>query len=482
MPSDISAASPVLPATKDGQGRVSSREIWSLVWPQALMMMMQFLVGFTDVFVAGRISPHLQGILGIITQCQFCLLVLGMAVVNGGLAAMSQSLGARLPLRTRRYVGLLFKLSATFCLLTLGFGLILQRQILGALHVPEEIFPLTLELWELYLGAMPASYLAFTTTAVFRAHKQVGVPLISILLVCIINTLGDFGLGLGMFGMPDMGGRGLVWASILSVSAGALFNLAVLVSRRMVTAGSFAPWRWEKRAVPYIVRVALPAGCSQFLWQLGHLALIFITATLPENSVSAVAGLTAGMRVESFLFLPAMSFSFTGSILVGRCLGAGNLSEAKRVGLRVVSAGALSMTLTALALLPFVREIAAFVSPESTAVQEVSASYMTYNFLATPCTMVSMIMSGIFTGAGATYFSLITFSCSTWLLRLPLAWYMGHTVWRAAAGVFIAMPISQFVQASLCIYLFLYRDWYRFSSTAKRFRRSSGAATRTFVK
>ena len=470
-------ASSVSSAPPAGGGRISSREIWSLVWPQALMMLLQFLVGFTDVFVAGRINAHLQGALGIITQCQFLLLVLGMAVVNGGLAAMSQSLGARLPLRAQRYVGLLLKLSALFCALTLILGLIFRRQMLEALGVPEEIFPMTLDLWVLYLGIMPASYLSFTTIAIFRAHKNVWIPLVSSMAVCVVNTIGDFGLGLGMFGMPDWGARGIIWASIASVSVGALFNLVVLLRKKMITRKSFAPWRWEKRAVPYIIKVAVPAGGSQFLWQLGYMVLLLITNTLPGDSVSATAGLTAGMRVEAFLFLPALSFSFTGSILVGHCLGAGNRDEARRVGMRVVGAGALSMTVVALALLPFVREIAAFVSPESVAVQAASTSYMLYNFVATPFTVTSMIMSGIFTGAGATRFSLVAFSCGTWLLRLPLAWYMGHIAWRSVSGVFLAMPVSQFVQASLCMYLFLYRDWYRFASTAKRFRRPPSAAS-----
>ena len=477
MSVSVPAASPVSSVLKPGGDRISSREIWSLVWPQALMMMFQFLVGFTDVFVAGRINPDLQGALGIITQCQFVLMVLGMAVVNGGLAAMSQSLGARLPLRAQRYVGLLIKLSAFFCVFTLAFGLIFRRQMLEVLGVPEAIFPMTLDLWVLYLGILPASYLSFTTVAIFRAHKNVWIPLASIMVVFVVNTVADFGLGLGMFGLPNWGARGIVWASIVSVSMGALVNLVVLLRKRMITAKSFAPWRWEKRAIPYIVRVAVPAGCSQLLWQLGYLALLLITNTLPKDSVSAVSGLTAGMRVEALLFLPAMSFSFTGSILVGHCLGAGNRAEARRVGLRVVGAGALSMTVVALVLLPFVREIAALVSPESVAVQEASTSYMIYNFLSTPFTVTSMIMSGVFSGAGATRFGLIAFSCGTWLLRLPLAWYMGHIVWRDVSGVFMAMPISQFAQASLCMYLFLYRDWYRFASTAKRFGRPTSVSS-----
>ena len=470
MSAPSSAPSPVTPAQLRGSGRVSSREIWSLTWPQAVMMLFQFLVGFTDVVVAGRIHPHLQGALGIITQCQFFLLVLGIALVNGGVAAMSQALGAKLPLRAERYVGLIFKIAAAFCLFTLTLGIVFRREMLLLLGVPQEIFPLTLDLWVLFLGILPSSYLSFTTVAVFRARKNVWIPLASAIVVCIINTVGDLGLGLGYFGMPVMGGKGLIYASIASVSAGALFNLYVLLKMRFVTARSFASWRWEKRALPYILKVALPSGGTQILWNLGYMLLFLITNTLPQDSVIAVSGLTAGMRIEAVLFLPAFAFSLTGSVLVGHCLGAGNPAEAKRVGLRVVCAGALSMSLVAAVLLPWVREVAAFVAPDA-AVQAVATSYMMFNLVATPFTVTSMIMSGIFSGAGATVYSLIVFSFSTWLVRLPLAWYMGHVLWRDASGVFVAMLVSQVVQASASMYMFLRCDWYRFASTAKRFKR-----------
>jgi MATE family multidrug resistance protein len=182
------------------------------------------------------------------------------------------------------------------------------------------------------------------------------------------------------------------------------------------------------------------------------------------------------MRIEGFLFMPAMAFSFTGSILVGHCLGAGDPAEAKRVGLRVVGAGALSMGCLAACVYPFVPRITAFVSPADVSVQAVASSYMAYNLLATPCTVTSLIMSGLFSGAGATVFSLLAFSLGTWLVRLPLAWYLGHCVWQNATGIFAAMLLSQIVQAGICLYLFLFRDWYRFASTARRFNRPEAGA------
>jgi MATE family multidrug resistance protein len=101
----------------------------------------------------------------------------------------------------------------------------------------------------------------------------------------------------------------------------------------------------------------------------------------------------------------------------------------------------------------------------------VAASYLKINLFATPFTVTSMIMSGVFSGAGATVYSLVIFSFSTWAVRLPLAWWLGHMLWQEASGVFVAMLVSQVVQASSSMYILLHCDWYRFSSTAKRFSR-----------
>lgn len=253
------------------------------------------------------------------------------------------------------------------------------------------------------------------------------------------------------------------------MTLGVMVNLVMLVRKRLLSRRSFAPLRWEKRALPYIIKVAIPAGGSHLLWQLGNMMLYRISNTLPRASIIATAGLTAGRGIEALLFLPGMAFSFTSSILVGHCLGAGNRLEAKRVGMRVVIAGSISMSAVAAVLMYFVDDMAAFVAPDP-AVAAVAKSYLVFNLLAAPFTVTSMIMGGIFSGAGATLFSLAAFSTGTWLVRLPLAWYMGHIVWEDASGIFIAMLISQMVQASICVFLFLRRDWYRFASTAKRFK------------
>ena len=134
----------------------SFAEIGRLVWPQALMMLCQFLVGIIAVTVAGHINPHVQAAFGFITQCLFFLLVVGVAIANGGVAAMSQALGAKLPLRATRYVGLLVKASLGLGIIFLLCAYVGRHGLMWLLQVPDDIRPLTLELWSIFLFAIPA--------------------------------------------------------------------------------------------------------------------------------------------------------------------------------------------------------------------------------------------------------------------------------------------------------------------------------------
>lgn len=441
---------------------VSTREIWTLTWPQLLMMLFQFLIGFTDVWVAGRIHADVQAALGLVMQCFFFFMVIGIAIANASVSAMSQSLGAGRPQRAKRYLGLVLNMSLVMCAVAVLLGYFLRDQLMWLLQVPEAILPLALQLWLFYLFTLPFQYGTSLFAAAFRAHKKVYMPLYSGIVVCVVNFFGDFGFGLGYFGLPNLGAKGLAMSTLVASAAGSLFLLVMLFRQGYLGRDSFAPFRWQLDASRYLIRVALPSGGNSFSWQLGYLFLIALTASLPLDSINALAGLTTGMRIESILFLPAIAFSMTGTILVGHCLGHGDKAEAKRVGLRVLLVGVGGMSLAAVLLWPWVNEIAAFMAP-SPGVQPQAVAYIKINLFSTPFTVGSMILGGLLTGAGASIYPFIVYSFATWCVRLPLAWYLGHVAWQSSSGIFAAMLISQVVQSSIILMIFLRADWARFS-------------------
>jgi len=443
------------------------RTIWTLAWPQLLMMLFHFLVGMVDVWVAGHIDREVQASLGIISQSLFFLLVVAVAVANGAVAAISQSLGAGLHRRVKRYVGLCIILAGILGGAFLGIGLPLKDFMLSALQIPEIMQPVTTYFMTVYLLLLPPYYILIITNAIFRARKQVMYPLYSMILVTVLNTVLDLGLGLGWFGMPDIGFKGLAWATFASVAAGATLNILVLARQGLLNPDSFAPWRWMKRALPYLVKVAWPAGLMQIVWHSGYMVLYAITASLPFNAVDALAGMAIGLRIEALLFLPAFAFNMTASILIGHSLGARQPAEAKRFGYRILRIGIVAITLFSFVVWQFIDPWVELLTRDPVVAAQ-AVNYLEWNVLAIPFTLTSMILAGAFNGAGATMYNMVIMGSATWGLRLPLAYALGHIFMESPEGIWIAMLASQIVQSSILLYFYTFKNWQRFAMIKHR--------------
>ncbi|WP_028574705.1 MATE family efflux transporter [Desulfonatronovibrio hydrogenovorans] len=440
----------------------SYKAIWKLAWPQILMMLFHFLIGFVDVWVAGRLGRDVQACMGMITQALFFFLVVAIALANGSVAAISQSVGAGLIRRVQRYIGLGLEIGVVLGFVFLVAGFLFRDGLLELLQVPDEIMPIAAYLLKVYLYVLPGYYLLIICNAFFRAQKKVMIPLFAMMIVTAVNTFGDFAFGLGMWGFPEYGYKGLAWSTFGSVLCGTVFSLVVLYRHGLLKRKSFAPWCWIKKAFPYLFKVAWPAGLMQLVWHSAYMVLYAITAALPLGSVVALAGMSAGIRVESLLFLPGFAFNFTASILVGNYLGQGDIKGAKRMGYLVMLFGlGLVSTLTLLLWL-VIEPVAGFIAPDPEVSLE-AVNYLKYNMAAMPFLLVSMILGGALTGAGATFYQMIVMGSSAWLVRIPLAWYLGHVHMQEATGIWLAMFISMVVQALLMLYFYQIKDWTRFS-------------------
>ncbi len=436
----------------------SFRSIWTLAWPQLLMMFFHFIIGFVDVWVAGRISTEFQASMGMITQALFFFLVVAIALANGSVAAISQSYGAGLMRRVQRYIGLGLEIGLVLGFIFLVVGLALKDVLLGLLQIPEDVLPLAAYLLQVFLYILPGYYLLIICNAFFRAQRKVMIPLYSMMIATIVNTIGDFGLGLGWWGFPELGYKGVAWTTFVAIFSGVFFNLCVLYRQGFLKRKSFAPWRWIKRAWPYLFKVAWPAGLMQVVWHSAYLVLFAITAALPVGSVVALAGMSAGLRVESLLFLPGVAFNFTASILVGNRLGRGDVQGAKRTGYKVMLLALVFVSLLTVALWQVIEPVAGFIAPDPEVTQE-TINYLRYNMAAIPFLVIAMVLGGAFTGAGATLLQMLGMGASAWLIRLPLAYFLGHWVIQEATGVWMAMFFSMVIQAGIMLYLYQYRDW-----------------------
>lgn len=453
----------------------SPRAIWRLTWPQLIMMYVMAVMTLTPVWTAGRFGADVQAALGMANQCTLFLSVICLAITSGATAAVSQSLGALRIMRANFYITTTLGLSLALGIAMGLAGWFFSGHILAFLQIHEDIRPVAEEIWRIFMFGLPFQYMYTASGVIFRATRRVIPPLIVASLVTVFHALVCFGTSFGLFGLPEWGYLGIAWATVAAQVFGSSLNLTILYRDGYLRRAHIPPLAWLKKGLPYLLKVAIPAGFASLVWQSGYLVLFILVASVPVQCVEALAGLTAGLRMEGFIFMPAMAFNMSASVLVGNCLGAGNEKEARRVAFSLLRTAVLVMSLMALVIWPFRTEISQFFS-DDVATQGYIVSYLFYNLLCTPFSIASTVLGGVMVGAGATHYNLMVFGGSFWTLRLPLGYLLGHVLWGTADGIFLAMLISQVLQTLCMLVLFFKGGWTKHTMRAHMQHRREAAA------
>jgi putative MATE family efflux protein len=423
------------------------RNIWQLSWPMLLIMTFDFFVGFADVYVAGFIGPQVQAAVGFISLLYFFVIIIANAISTGTVALVSRAIGGGDFGRALKVARQSLLFGALVAILVSLFGLIFYRQIIAVAGFPSEIREIAETFLRIFAIALGANYLLLISNALFRASGDVKKPLVTMFFVMAVNVIGDFVLVFGLWGAPVLGYAGIAVATAVSVTLGMGINLALLVRTRWrgVYRGA---WGLLPETIRQIVRLGWPAAMLQIAWNAGTIVLYNILGRLGEASITALAAIANGLRIEAMIFLPAFALNMAASVLIGQNLGAGNPDRAERVGWRIAAVGIA--LLSAMAVVVFVQAdaFAALVARDSAVLAE-TARYLRYNMIGQPFIALSLSLGGGLQGAGDTRGTMWVVIIAMWLIRLPLAWMLALTLGFGAAGVWAAMVASMVCQGLL---------------------------------
>lgn len=431
--------------------------IWQISWPMFLIMILNFLVGFTDIYVAGFIGPDVQAAVGFVSQLYFFIIIIANAISIGTLALVSRAVGAG---HTGKALEISRQSLIFSVLVAIGlsaFGLVFRREIIAVAGFPGEIRLIAETFLKIFALALGPSYLVIISNAVFRAAGEVKKPLVTMFLVSVLNIIGDFVLVLGISPFPKMGYTGIALSTAVSVTAGMAINLIFLTMGwwRPFYKG---PWRVSMEAVRKVIRLGWPAGFLQIAWNAGTIILYNILSRLGEASITAMAAITNGLRIEAVIYLPAFALNMTASVLIGQNLGAGNPGRAEKVGWKMAQVGVLLMSLMAFVIFLWADRFASVLTNSEGVLAE-TARYLRFNMLSEPFMALSTVLGGGLQGAGDTRGTMWVIIIAMWFIRLPLAYFLALKLHYGAMGVWIAMITSMAVQGILMTIRFSRGGW-----------------------
>jgi MATE family multidrug resistance protein len=433
------------------------KNIWHLSWPTFFIMVFNFFVGLADLYVAGFIGPDVQAAIGFVSQLFFIVIIVANAIGIGTIAMVSRAVGGANAGRAVEIARQSILFGVAVAVFITAATILWCREIVALAGMPGEIRVVAEDFLRIFAFALGPNYLLIIVNAVFRAAGDVKKPLLTMFFVSLVNIVGDFVLVFGIPPFPEMGYRGIAVSTASSFTAGMLISVALLATKRW--RGVFTePWGVSFPTIRRIVDIGWPSVFLQVAWQAGSIVLYNILSRLGEGTITALAALTNGLRIEAIIFLPAFALNMAASVLAGQNLGAGDPGRAEKLGWKTAGAGMVLLGGLAVPVFIWAEAFASILARTPEVLAE-TANYLRINMVSEPFLALGTILSGAITGAGDTRATMWIIVACMWGVRLPLAYLLAITLDYGPTGVWVSMVASMMCYALLMALRFRGGRW-----------------------
>ncbi len=396
-------------------------------------------MGFADTVMAGRLGTRDLASVAVGSSVWMVVFLFGLGALMAMSPTAAHAFGAGRNADVGVYMRQCLWLSQALALLAM-LMLAQAGPVLHAVGVDPSVIPLTAGYLDAIAWGLPAMYAYLSLRFMSEGVGWTRPIMYAALLGLVVNVFGNWVFMYGKLGFPAMGAVGCGVASALSMWA--MFGLmAVYVAtqkhyRPFALAAGFEPPNAARLrdllglGLPIAVSIVSEAGLFS--------AVAVLMATL---GATAVAAHQIAMNFAATMFMVPLAVHSALTIRVGHALGRGEPELARHIGvIGIVMCGGLMM-LSALMLLLFRAEIAAFYTGDSE-VLPLAVSLLTM-------AMIFQVSDGLQVGAAGALRGfkdtripmLINFGCY-WLAAFPLAWYLGVKKGMGPQAVWIALILG----------------------------------------
>lgn len=387
-------------------------------------LILQAMYGAADILVVGRFGST-AGLSGVSTGSNIVNLVtftvtglsMGITVLIG------RYIGEKRQEQVGRVIGGAICFFAVLSAAVSGVLLIFARQLALLMQAPAEAVELTVVYVQICGGGLLFIVAYNVISSIFRGMGNSRLPLIFVAIACGTNIVGDL-LFVAVF---HMNVAGAALATVLAQAVSVALSLIIIRRQKL-------PFEMKKRDICFnpeigkFIKVGIPIAFQEILTQFSFLALC---AFINRLGLEASSGYGVANKIVSFIMLVPGALMQSMSAFVAQNVGAGKEQRARRAMAAGMAMGAgIGVFISALAF--FRGDLLAVMFTRDAAVVAKAAEYLRGFSIEAVVTSILFSFIGYYNGHSQTLFVMIQGIAQTFLVRLPMSYFMSI---RPGAGL-----------------------------------------------
>ncbi len=438
------------------------REALRLSWPATFALLLHSGYRVNDQFWIQNLGPNAQaalGITGFMLIFNFAFVQIGNA---GILARVAKHTGAGNHKEVLNVCTTGLN-AGTALLAVIGLiGYAITPFLVRLLGATGEVADHAQDYLKIIYLCLPFIALKPVVDGIFIGIGNTIMPMllavVSVGLNFILNPILIFGWE--AVGIPAMGVTGAAWATGIARGIGGLVGVYFLRKNYSIKLNE---GKFDFHELIMISKVGIPVALSTAAYAGCFIAVL--KTSIEPFGANVQAGLGIGFSgIEALSYCSFFGPAMAVSGMVGRRLGAKDFAGA-RAAVSVCLRLSVGIAAFYTAVFFAIPEILASVYTSVPAVKKEVVIYLTAVAWSQIPTAIESVLARALTGAGkSTGTSII--STGGYLLRIPLAWAIGHSLGYGPIGVWWALNISNFLKVAAIVPVYR-RDMNALAQAAK---------------
>ena len=429
-------------------------DVINIAWPVLVELLIGALFGMIDMMMLGRIGDNSLAAasvtaVGMTNQPLFIGLSLVQALNVGGTAMVARYLGSGRFDKietTLKHVMLLSLLMLAIPLSILG--IVFTDSIMNFMGAQADALQAGRNYFRIIMVGFIFQSFNMSISAVLRGIGETRTPMKINLMANFLNVIGNALLIYGLLGFPKLGVTGAGLSTAISHVIASIFLFSYIIKGKSIVKFNIRKsFKFDKDIIYNLVKIGVPASLEQIVLRTGLLLFVKIVAGL---GTVVYAAHQISLNILSLSFQPGQAFGIAAASLVGRSLGASELSQAEDYAKETRKIGSMISTFMAVIFFFFGPQLVGLYSKDPKIIENASMA-LKIIALVQPFQSSQFILAGGLRGAGDTFWPLAGTFVGVLLIRVVLAHVFVNIFGYGLTGAWMAVFVDQFVR-----WLFVY--------------------------
>lgn len=421
----------------------------ALLLPLIAEQALSVTIGLADTLMVSSVGEAAVSGVSLVDSFNTLMIQVMSALATGGAVVTSQYIGHREPKNAKAAAAQILFVLASFSLVVAAVVVVGRHAILRGIFgsIDADVMRYAETYFLLSALSYPFIGLYNAGAALFRAQGNSRISMLSSLVMNVINIGGNavliYGFGMGVLGAA--------LASLVSRAVSCLVVLWLLqrpaCPLRVDGLRALAP---DGGLIRRILRVGIPAGIENGMFQIGKLSVSSLTSTL---GTAAIAANAVANTTTTFLNIPANAVGMAALTVVGQCLGAGEKEQAVYYSRRLLLTAYCGAWVMNLSAFLFANRFAISLFNLSPEAQTMALQVMVwFNFVSLFFWPSSFTLPNILRAAGDARFTMAVSILSMWVFRVGFCYVMVLGFHGRLLSIWMGMFLD-WVFRSLCFFV-----------------------------